>query len=689
MGSLRVSFVRAKNDFHEEPNALGELARAHPSVAVDVLDALHDIMQEAHFTLAEMPTPQSRGALERYEQIERTMHSASSNMYKIAGNDEITSAAPDVIPHVMNLSKELMINKIADGVTQRSFNIEGGPGRSGDPLVIEYKSGSPLHSYFEAAKQNSVSASKGIAELQAMAVNSMVDGGMAAHYISSLGRAHSGVASQAHDALTNLIEQRILHDSVTLAMSPDIEQRDNLIYQNPGKMIAEFAVATEGYPGIDAIALHKQLDEWGRKGLVSKESTLQGRKILERETYQLAKYNFEHQIDVNQDVDGTYHYPKGKAASEFKESYTTDSSLLHMVKASVKNHKDSREAMGKLQEYAEQGLIDHASAAYFIAGIGASNVEYGRNAMEHIDTLMQDEIFTTKTILINGSAVYKGYRSEALVQLTNNNILISPQDTAQRLSDLYYSGAIDRYDMDYGQQKVGHMPLDFQNTAPTLAPQLVIDGFYNQPSRDVHEINKLSMRNIDPNAEVHTNFDGYHKDQSPNRYAIRENTFTSQEAKLNNSISFDNDILFETGVVNVDVHAAGNILIAGDVVNSELDSNAMNIEAPINKIVIAGDVKEHSYIHMSGRYSRLEIMGDVGSQDAQIHMSGYNNEVFIHGTLHPDATINAARIVYDIASGMPKVKEGNNLGEAQVVDAAPDMKPLEKPPAKLSAFELN
>jgi len=243
--------------------------------------------------------------------------------------------------------------------------------------------------------------------------------------------------------------------------------------------------------------------------------------------------------------------------------------------------------------------------------------------------------------------------------------------------------------MDYGQLNIGHMPLEFQNTPKHLAAQHVIDRFYSQPGMDVRQIEQLSMEDVDPNADVHTDFDGYNEGQAPNRYAVSRTEFTAKDKMSENDISFDNDILFRTGIENVDILAAGDILIAGDMRNSELDSNAINIEAPVNKIVIAGDVKENSTIHMSGRHSRLEIMGDVDAESAKIFMSKARGEVYIHGTLHPNATINAARIVYDIASGTPKVKEGNNQAEAKIADATPNIEALERPQVKIQSISLN
>ncbi len=673
MKSLRVEYVRAVNDFKDEPKALLELAVERPSLAIDTLDALNEIIEEAHLLVGELEDVAGRGAALRSMELERTIASASSSMYKIVTNEDIISKDPNVINHAMTLSKDLLINNIAVGASQTRFSVNVGSSQPEDPVAISYKASSPLHVYFEAANNSDESAQTGINELKAMATYGAIDPGMAAHYISELGVNHSTQAPIAYQALTSLIEAGTLKDGITLSYNPNEDARRNVVYENAGEMIADFAVKAQSSAAIDPIKVHDTFRSWQADGVMSESAAHKGRKFLEKEVYDLAKLNFENQIDLHQDVDGTYTYPKLRASSDYRESFTTESSLIHMVEASRHSYADSQEVMKNLQQYAAEGLIDEASAAHFISVIGTSYSEYGGEAVKQISELMQSEL-TTKTVLINGDAVYNGYRAEALVKLTNENPLVKPEDTARVMQNLFENGHIDQHDLDYGLISINHMPLAFQNKTIADPNQHMKDTFYNRGTFDISYVDVLVEGYHVENSEI------YQPDQGEKRFAVNETNFEDKPSFKREPLYFDNDVLFENGIENGYVVAYGDVLVAGDVMGASLTSNAINIDAPVNKVTITGNVDGDSYIGLSGRRSRLEILGDVGP-DSHVNVNGHYGEVYVHGSIHPDAVVKARRIVSDIDTGTPILREGTNQAEAIQIEAPAEIKPIEQKPS--------
>ena len=97
MGSFKVEVLRLIKDLDDEPKALLELAQDDPSIAVDVLNALNEIIEDSQVEINELENVDTLHAVNQERRLEGIIDSASLAMYNIVKNDEIVTSAPEVI----------------------------------------------------------------------------------------------------------------------------------------------------------------------------------------------------------------------------------------------------------------------------------------------------------------------------------------------------------------------------------------------------------------------------------------------------------------------------------------------------------------------------------------------------------------------------------------------------------------
>lgn len=672
MSSIKVNFTRMVNGLEDEPQALLALATKDPSVAVDVLNALNEIIEDSQSKITDLQVLDTVDAFEEERMLEGVINNASSAMYDIVKNDQIVSHSPDVIETAMSLTKDLMVNGIGDGASYSQFHGYYGFAHVDNPYAFQYSKTSPIQAYVEAAKSSVEASEIAIDELKSMAEIGALAPGMSVHIISDLAINNSRVVPSAHEALTALVEGGVLKDDYVhshfndvtdqyvIMYDPDTEGRsrvsDLIVYTNPGEKIADFVLKTRFSESSDPLEMHETLQEWADKGLISSESSHEGQKLLERNVYQLAKHNFENGIDLNQDI--RYSTASGPMSDNRLYSFTSDSSLFHMVATSKQNYLDAHDALNNLTRYAENGQIDNASAAFFIAKIGSSNSEFGAQAMPLLVDLVKKGMDDGQWRYFgpgrsNGRAfehdefgrkidqtwdsygeelIGEGRSTDALIQLTNSNFLVKAEDTADIMRDLHAQGYISKEDMDYGLKKIKAMPQVFQDNDFVSPHQQLINEAEYEGSIHVFD-STLSHLSKDV-------YEGFSR----------------------------NDLLFKGDLNNSDITAKGNIFIAGNVTDSNLLLSSMNIDLPTPEIIISGNVSGNTSIVMQGgEQDTLIIKGDVGP-NSRINLPEKDTDVYVYGTIHPDAVVDADRIVSEIDTGSMKVQFGNNQAESSDFD---------------------
>ncbi len=667
MGSFKVEVLRLIKDLDDEPDALLELAKDDPSIAVDVLNALNEIIEDSQAEINELENVDTLYAVNQERRLEGIIDSASLAMYNIVKNDEIVTSAPEVIEKTMSLTKDLLVNKIGDGFSYTQFHGYHGFAHVDNPYAFHYEKTSPIHAYIEAAKRSTETAALAITELKSMAEIGALAPGMAIHCISELSIDDIRVVPSAHEALKSLVEGGVLKDDYVhshfsnikdqyvVVYSPDDEPRkhisERIVYDNPAEKMADFVLKTRFSSSSDPVEMYRNIQDWAEKGLISEDSAYAGRKLLEKNVYQLAKNNYENNVDLNENVSLGTTSPMGDRRSY---AFTSDSSLFHMVATSKQHYLDAQDALDNLMRYAEEGRIDNASAAFFIAKIGSSSSEYGSKAMPLLVDLIKKGMDdgewryfgpgTSDGRLHDPSKINRkvdhtwqsygdvligeGRSTDALIQLTNENSLIAAEDTAELMRDLHAQGYISEDDMDYGLKKIKAMPQIFQNIEFVSSHQQLINIAESEASINVFD-----------NSSSHLSKDVY-------------DSFAR------------NDLLFKGDTTDADILAKGNVFIAGNLSDSNIVVHSSNVDFPLMEVVISGAVSGNTSITMkSGGDNTLIIKGDVGP-DCHIDLSGSGADLYVYGTIHPDASVEAARIVSEIDTGILKVQLENNKAES-------------------------